>query len=840
MRLRKLELKGFGRFQSLILTLDAGLNVIHGSNEAGKTTIQSFIKGMLFNLKGGRRTKDGSLLPVKQYRPWDGNQYGGIMEYELDDGRQFTVIRNFLKNTLTVLDEFSNDITGEFPSGKDEGARFAEQHLGLSEGGFERTSFIGQMQSFVDAEGRKILAERLQNLRQSGDEELSVRKAMKVLKDAQLSRIGSDRTTIRPLNLLESRLSDALSEEQEYIKLHESSMDIFVELDQLQKEEARLKKELEQVLAKKEAVAAWYKAVERNSLYQKLLVYHQQLTELSNEYEGNEKEMAALQKRLGELDAYKGFSQNVSSGLTSDFLRYQLTERELEDLHAHIATNNDKLARIQQQLAQCSVFDREGEKIESVLKNILEPKTGTGMEKSEALRQAGHKERKKLRRTVTGIFLVSLVTLAYALVFRGLLPEYAEALLAAAAGVFLAILAERAYLQGTRISRLKPDFYSGRKQEETENQELLLGWFNEAGVDNLQDFIRLKALYHSNRQLAEELEKENRDLEQKESQAADRMNEISAGISGLLRSVHILEDSKDFTGEDIQIFKDNLEEYCSLLPAMKDAQGRSASVLQRKEGILREIALLCGETSATLVELERIIEEIRLQSDAEMPKKPEEDMDSLTARIQAYQERQQQIQLRMNTLMTRLEGIPDTEALQQAHERVQRLTHEKEKLIFFGKALDIATQALSEAGVIIQRDYVPSLNREMSGILRSITDGKYGGLKADDSLALKLESCESTDMVFPEQLSSGTSDQIYFALRLAAVRMVEQRGERLPLFLDEPFAQYDEMRTGNALELLLEESRARQILLFTCKKREVEMLLELAGEIPVYVIELDR
>ena len=96
------------------------------------------------------------------------------------------------------------------------------------------------MQSFVDPEGKKVLAERLLNLRQTGDEEVSFRKAMQALKDAQLSYVGSERTTTRPLNLVETRLDDALKKEQELIELHESRMDIYASIVQLKKESTRL------------------------------------------------------------------------------------------------------------------------------------------------------------------------------------------------------------------------------------------------------------------------------------------------------------------------------------------------------------------------------------------------------------------------------------------------------------------------------------------------------------------------------------------------------------------------------------------------------------------------
>ena len=54
---------------------------------------------------------------------------------------------------------------GEFPADKNV-AKFAEQHLGLS-GVFLKDCVFGQMQSAVNREGRKILAERLINLRKA-------------------------------------------------------------------------------------------------------------------------------------------------------------------------------------------------------------------------------------------------------------------------------------------------------------------------------------------------------------------------------------------------------------------------------------------------------------------------------------------------------------------------------------------------------------------------------------------------------------------------------------------------------------------------------------------------
>jgi uncharacterized protein YhaN len=76
-------------------------------------------------------------------------------------------------------------------------------------------------------------------------------------------------------------------------------------------------------------------------------------------------------------------------------------------------------------------------------------------------------------------------------------------------------------------------------------------------------------------------------------------------------------------------------------------------------------------------------------------------------------------------------------------------------------------------------------------------------------------------------LSSGTVEQVYLALRLALAEVIEDGGEVLPLVLDEIFAHYDDKRVLNTLKMLSEVSQKRQIILFTCKEREVEAAKEI-------------
>lgn len=72
----------------------------------------------------------------------------------------------------------------------------------------------------------------------------------------------------------------------------------------------------------------------------------------------------------------------------------------------------------------------------------------------------------------------------------------------------------------------------------------------------------------------------------------------------------------------------------------------------------------------------------------------------------------------------------------------------------------------------------------------------------------------------PEELSQGTADQVYLALRLAGIRQMQMRAvaegvSTLPVVFDDILVTHDDGRTAVALEVLAEEAQDQQILLMT-------------------------
>ena len=109
----------------------------------------------------------------------------------------------------------------------------------------------------------------------------------------------------------------------------------------------------------------------------------------------------------------------------------------------------------------------------------------------------------------------------------------------------------------------------------------------------------------------------------------------------------------------------------------------------------------------------------------------------------------------------------------------------------------------------------------MSETINKISNGKYNKVTVNDEIGLMVE-LENGEYVSADRLSIGTIDELYLSLRLSMAEEISE--ETMPIILDEAFAYFDDYRLENALKFLVNELKENQIILFTCTKREEEIL----------------
>lgn len=138
------------------------------------------------------------------------------------------------------------------------------------------------------------------------------------------------------------------------------------------------------------------------------------------------------------------------------------------------------------------------------------------------------------------------------------------------------------------------------------------------------------------------------------------------------------------------------------------------------------------------------------------------------------------------------------------------------------EAIQLAMDYIEETVADMQVYMGKRLKDRTSEILSELTDGKYTAVELDEDFQPGVHT--ASQYVPLEQLSRGTMEQVYFALRMASGEILCQE-EVLPVILDDVFAMYDEERLGRTLHWLAMQNR--QVLIFTCHKREEELLKQL-------------
>ncbi len=142
-------------------------------------------------------------------------------------------------------------------------------------------------------------------------------------------------------------------------------------------------------------------------------------------------------------------------------------------------------------------------------------------------------------------------------------------------------------------------------------------------------------------------------------------------------------------------------------------------------------------------------------------------------------------------------------------------------------AIDMAVENIEELSHEVRSSLGAYINEEAGRILSKVTAGAYRRLSVSDDMQISVETRERSIPI--EDLSMGTMDQVYLALRLSALRLVEGgRDGELPVLFDDSFTLYDDERLRGALSFISGYYKG-QILIFTCQKREETVLRELGA-----------
>ena len=287
------------------------------------------------------------------------------------------------------------------------------------------------------------------------------------------------------------------------------------------------------------------------------------------------------------------------------------------------------------------------------------------------------------------------------------------------------------------------------------------------------------------------------------------------------RAQALADDAEDACRRRLRELLTQLRVYA---PAVTDLSGAqlSLSALRRRKTELADSQRRAREAALYRDALRRQLTEQELSAppvpDAPLPTQPYEQTAAELAQVQSLltQER-----TRFDMLTGRIRSLDRSSDLEsqltQKQEQLQALQDEYD-------AIALAMDALTQANTVLQNRFSPALGARAAEIFSVITGGRYDKVLLSRDFSLSAEMAGDPVSRSVRLLSQGAADQLYLAVRLAICDMVLPGDKRVPLILDDALVTFDDDRLRAALDYLLAESHRRQILLFTCQKREADYL----------------
>lgn len=202
----------------------------------------------------------------------------------------------------------------------------------------------------------------------------------------------------------------------------------------------------------------------------------------------------------------------------------------------------------------------------------------------------------------------------------------------------------------------------------------------------------------------------------------------------------------------------------------------------------------------------------------------QQELNSLRAEAEPLQQTRDLALKELNTLKQQLSDLQQASDAAASHKQdaanaLATIVTDTERFI----KLQYAITFLRDQIEAYRKQSQQPMMEKTSHYFRALTSGRYSGVAAqlDDKGKNHLVALRSTTDGTPSQeihtpgLSEGTRDQLYLALRLAAIDLHLDKHTPIPLILDDLLMTFDDDRTRALLPVLAELSKKTQVIIFS-------------------------
>ena len=240
MKIKNIKVNAYGNIENKDINLEEGINIIHGANESGKSTLLNYIISIFYGIS---RNKDGKALSdYEKYKPWNSNEFSGRISYKLENGEKYEIFRDFNKKNPKIYNDKLEDISDRFETDKKDGSKFFIEQMGIDKQMYLSTVVSTQEEVRLDEKNQNMLIQKIANLAGTGEDNVSYKKALTKLQEKIRDEIGTNKTSQKPINIIEKEIVEINNKIVETEKYRNRKYEIDAEKEQILSE----LKELEQ------------------------------------------------------------------------------------------------------------------------------------------------------------------------------------------------------------------------------------------------------------------------------------------------------------------------------------------------------------------------------------------------------------------------------------------------------------------------------------------------------------------------------------------------------------------------------------------------------------------
>lgn len=233
MKIKNIKINGYGKLENVEINLGDKINIIKGNNESGKSTLLNFISSSLYGISKNKKGKE--ISDFDKYKPWNTDAFSGKLEYELDNGDDYEIFRDFKKKNPEIYKN-GKDVTFDYSIDKTKGSEFFTEQTGINEEMFLNTFMSEQEEVKLNKASQTSIIQKLSNMVSTGNENISYKKTIDKINKKQLEEIGSERSSGRPINIVNDKIEDLKEEIDEISRYKDKKYELEQEKQNLSKD----------------------------------------------------------------------------------------------------------------------------------------------------------------------------------------------------------------------------------------------------------------------------------------------------------------------------------------------------------------------------------------------------------------------------------------------------------------------------------------------------------------------------------------------------------------------------------------------------------------------------